>query len=173
MKQLFISCIMLACAIVACNVNLYSQTSHTPSPFVVGDAGTHSELLEKIRVKNVKTFDHFTKNFSEAIVKIVRNEKDGTYINATISGNTLRVKYDSKGRFQNSVLTYPHTELTDELAEKVMVSFPGYTIFGNVIDVKVRDKSALLVLIENKKTWKRVRITSEGIDVYEDFVKSK
>ena len=164
---------MLACAIVACNVNLYSQTSHTPPPFVVGDAGTHSELLEKIKAKNVKTFDHFTKNYSEALVKIVRNEKDGTYINATISGNTLRVKYDSKGRFRNSVLTYPHTELSDELAERVMVSFPGYTIFGNVLDVKVGDKTALLIMIENKKTWKRVRITSDGIDVYEEFVKSK
>ena len=53
-----------------------------------------------------------------------------------------------------------------------MQYFPGYTVFGMVIDVTVRNESALLVMIENRKGWKRVRITNDGIDVYEEYVKS-
>lgn len=172
MKKIFFQRLMIAGTALMLHVYSPAQTSHTPSPFVIADAGTHSKLLADMKAKNTKTFNHFTSTYPEAIVNKVTGEKDGTHIRAMINGNSLKVRYDHKGRFQNSVLTYPCSELKEQVADQIMHAYPGFTIFGTVIEVTVRDKSAQLVMIENRNSWRRIRLTKDGIEVYEDYVKS-
>ncbi len=171
MKKIFLQ--RLAIAITALMLNTYvpAQTALTTRPFKIAGAGTHSTLLAELKAKNAKTFNHFTNRYPDAILQNIRQEKDGTHIKAAINGNSLKVHYDVKGKFENAILSYPSSELNEKIYDQVTQSFPGFTVFGVVIDVTVRNKSALLVMIENRKSWKRVRITDEGIDVYQEYVK--
>lgn len=172
MKKFFLQ--QLAMAITALGLYTYTpaQTGLATGPYRIADAGVHSTLMAELKAKSLKSFNHFTKSYPDAILEKIREERDGTHIKATINGNRLKVQYDVKGKFQNAVLTYPSSELNEKTADDVMQYFPGYTVFGMVIDVTVRNESALLVMIENRKGWKRVRITNDGIDVYEEYVKS-
>ena len=170
-KTLFHRLLIIGTALTL-NTQVPAQTSHT-TPFVIADAGTSSTLLASLKAKHEKAYHHLTRTFPDAIVSRVEDEKDGTHIKASVDGNSLRVKYDRKGRFINSVLSYPSSELNEATADKVMQAFPGFSIFNQVLEVTSGNKSALLVMIENKKTWKRVRLTSEGMDVYEEYVKAK
>ena len=172
MKKIFLQRLVIAITGLILNTYTPAQTALNTRPFNIGDAGTHSTLLADLKAKNVKSFNHFTNTYPEAILRKIHEEKDGTHINATLNGNSLKVQYDVKGKFQNAVLTYPSDALNEKIADQVMQSFPGFTVFGTVIDVTVRDQSALLVMIENRKSWKRVRITDDGMDVYEEYVKS-
>ena len=172
MKKIFLQ--RLAMAMTALMLHTYTpaQTALTTRPFTIAGAGNHSVLLASLKVKNAKTFNHFTNTYPEAILQSVSEEKDGMHLLATVNGNKLKVRYDIKGKFQNSVFTYPAAELSEKIADRVMQAFPGFIVFGTVIDVVVRNKSAQLVMIENRKSWKRVRITDDGMDVYEEYVKS-
>jgi len=172
MKKIFLQ--RLAISITALMLNTYvpAQTALTTRPFKVPDAGTHSTMLAELKAKNERSFNHFKSTYPEAILQNISQEKDGTHIKATIKGNSLKVQYDLKGKFHDAVLTYPCSQLDETIADRVMQSFPGFIVFGIVIDVTVRDKSALLVMIENRKSWKRVRITEDGMDVYEEYVKA-
>ena len=172
MKKFFIQRLVIAGTALMLNLFAPAQTSHT-TPFVIADAGSHSMLLADLKAKNVKTFNHFTKAWPEAILHSVSDEKDGKYINATINGNILRTRYDNKGRFQSAVLSYPCGDLSEKIANQLEQQYPGYKVFGTVIDVTVRNKTAMLVMIENRNTWRRVRITDDGIDVFEEYAKSK
>ena len=148
-----------------------AQTSLTTGPFKITDVGSHSTLLAELKAKNAKSFNHFTNAYPDAILQNIREEKDGTHINASVNGNSLRVHYDTRGKFQHAVLTYPSNDLSEKIADQVMQAFPGFSVFGSVNDVTVRNKSALLVMIENRKSWKRVRIADDGMDVYEEYIK--
>jgi hypothetical protein len=169
MKKIYLQ--RLVVAITALMLSAYAPAQTALAPFKIANLGTHSSLLAELKATNVKSFNHFTRTYPDAILEKIRSEKDGTHINATINGNTLRVLYDAKGRFGNAVLTYPSTDLSDKIADQVMQGFPGFIVFGTVVDVKVHDKSALLVMIENRNSWKRVRITDDGMDVYEAYDK--
>jgi len=171
MKQILNLRVLLVSAALLANSYLPAQSSHT-IPFVNSGTENHNMLLAGIKASNEKTFTHFTRTYPNAVLQNVRNEKDGAHISATINGNTLRLRYDKKGKFQSSVLSYPAAELREQIAEQVMVNFPGYSIFGTVLDVKVGSKSALLVMIENKKSWRRIRLTENGMDIYQEYVKS-
>ena len=171
MKQLFNLHVLLVSAALLANSYLPAQTSHT-TPFINSASDNHSMLLAGIKAGNEKTFNHFTHAFPNAVLQNVRNEKDGLHISASVNGNTLRVRYDKKGKFASSVLSYPAADLKEQIAEQIMIAYPGYSIFGTVLDVKVINKSALLVMIENKKSWKRVRLTESGMDIYQEYVKS-
>src|SRR5687767_4803310 len=172
MKKIFFQRLIIAGTALMLNTLAPAQTSHT-TPFVIADAGNHSVLIADLKAKDTKIFNHFTKAWPEAILHSVSNEKDGKHINATTRGNILRTRYDNKGRFQSAVLSYPCSDLSEKIADQLEQYFPGFTVFGTVIDVTVREKTALLVTMENRNTWKRVRITDDGIDVYEEYVKSK
>ena len=172
MKKIFIQHLLVLSAAVMFNSYLPAQTSHSTSPFVIVDPGKHSALLESIKAKNEKTYRHLTRTYPEAIINNVRQEKDGTFIKASLNGNMLKVKYDIKGKFINAVLSYPCKDLDEKIADQVMEAYPGFAVFGQVLDVTVGNESVLLVMIENRKSWKRVRLTKDGMDVYEEYVKS-
>jgi hypothetical protein len=169
MKKFFLQ--RLAIAVTALMLSASSPAQTAVTPFRVADIGAHTALLAELKTKNIKSFNHFVNSYPDAILQKIRDEKNGTHINATINGNILRVHYDPKGKFSDAVLTYPADALSEKIADQVMQSFPGFIVFGSVVDAKVRDKSALLVMIENRKSWKRIRITDDGMDVYEAYDK--
>jgi hypothetical protein len=169
MKKIFLQ--RLAIAMTAMMFHLYSPAQTALTPFNITAIASHSTLLAELKAKNEKTFNHFTKAYPAALVQKIRNEQDGMHINATINGNILRAHYDVKGKFRDAVLSYPADQLSEKIADNVMQAFPGFIVFGTVLDVKVHDKSALLVMIENRNSWKRVRITDDRMDVYESYAR--
>jgi hypothetical protein len=171
MKKIFLQRLAMAMTTLVLYTYVPAQTALTTGAFKIGNAGSHAMLLTELKAKNAKSFSHFTNAYPDAILQKIRDEKDGTHINATVNGNTLRVHYDVKGKFRDAVLTYPSSDLSEKIADQVMQAFPGFTVFGSVTDVTVRNKSALLVMIENRKSWKRVRLVDDGIDVYEEYMK--
>jgi hypothetical protein len=158
MNQSLITRMLFVTAALFFNLMMSAQTSHTTLPYAIDAASK-------------KIASNFAKDFPKAVVTNVRDEGKETHINAMIGQNSLRAAYDAKGRFRYSVLTFSHNELDEKLAEEVMSAFPGYAVFGTVQQIRVGNKSALLILIENKKTWKRIRITEDGMDIYEEYVK--
>ena len=134
-------------------------------------ASADAMVLAGLKSSNAKMYNHFTKHFKNATDLNVRSNDEGSRINFKLNGISTSSQYDSKGKFQFSISHYDESLLSDKIREDVEAAYPGFLVFGTVIDVKVLDKSAKLVMIENKKEWKRIRITNEGMSIYEEFKK--
>lgn len=169
MKKIFLQRLLVLITALVLSVYLPAQTALTP--FKIADVSNHNSLLADLKTRHLKTFNHFVAEYPDAILQNIREEKNGTHINAVMNGKVLRLHYDVKGKFADAVLTFDADKLNEKIADQVMEYFPGFTVFGSVADIKVLDRSALLVLIENRNSWKRVRITDDGMDVFEQYTK--
>ncbi len=131
-----------------------------------------SQALQLIKQSSEKTYKNFTKKFPYAANLKVRPERGGTHITFSKDGVVTRTLYNAKGRQMYSTRSFPVTDLPKNVIQHVEYYFPGYTVYGHVTEVKVNSKTAQLILIENMKTWKRVRLIDGELDVYEEHTKS-
>jgi hypothetical protein len=136
-------------------------------------ASADEMALESMKSISEKMHSHFSKNFKNATDIHIRPEAKHTQVTFKENGSTNSVQYNRKGKAQYAVRTYEADQASDELRDDVEYAFPGYRLFGVVNEVNVHAKSATLVMIENKDSWKRVRILDNQIDVYEEYQKSK
>jgi hypothetical protein len=94
-----------------------------------------------------------------------------TSVKFNMDGISETVRYDRKGKWRFSISGYGEEKLDANIRSNVESSFPGYMVFGFVNEIKVRDKTAYLVMIENNKTWKRIRVVDGETSIYEEFNK--
>jgi hypothetical protein len=146
-----------------------------PSAAKVTAAGVDADKMALASMKsvNARMFAHFQKNFRNASNIIVRPEADFTHISFKENGVSNKVQYSKKGKWMYSLRTYDESRLPDNIRSEVETSFPGYRVFGFVNEVDVLNKTATLVMIENRDSWKRIRLLDDQIEVYEEYRKSK
>jgi hypothetical protein len=161
----------------------YSQLSAAPvaridkhaqsvgKSFTAAGVDADKLALASLKAVNSKMFNHFSKNFKNASDIRISSVGKFTDVDFSLNGIANKVQYDRKGRWMYSISHYEEAKLSDELRDRIEQAFPGYSVFGFVTEVKVLDKSATLVMIENRKSWKRVRIMDGDIEIYEEYTK--
>lgn len=118
-----------------------------------------------------KSFRRFEADFPEAYDLRIWTNRKSAHVTFHTGDSVIRSFYGKMGRLIFSTVAYPSSRLPDVLVDQVVQYFPGYTIFGNVTDVHIDNKTAKLILIENRKTWKRVRMINDYMDIFEEHKK--
>jgi hypothetical protein len=126
--------------------------------------------LTNLKAISAKLYARFTKDFRSA-TNISFYADRNVQIYSKIDGVTNRTLYTRKGKFIHNVRQYESNMLPEAVTEAVNSVYPRFEIFGGVAEVKVAGKVAYFVLIENKKSWKRVKVINGEVDVYEEYNK--
>jgi hypothetical protein len=142
------------------------------APYVAAEADLKS--LTDMKALSPKMYQRFTHDFKSASDIRVYADKNAKTIqvNSRTDGDMNRTTFTRKGKFLNNIKHYDFARLPESIAEMVNDAYPRYEIFGGVAEIKVMNKVAYLVLIENKTSWKRVKVVGSDIEVYEEFQKS-
>jgi hypothetical protein len=172
MKHNFTARLIVLAATSLLSSGVFSQLS-TQSSLSGAIASADNMALASLKGISEKMYKHFSRNFKHATDIKVRPEADHTQV--TFKDNTISesVQYNKNGKWQYSMRTYDSENLPKMIRNEVEVAFPGYQVFGFVNEIDVLNKSATLVMIENKDSWKRVRLVDNTIDVYEEYRKAK
>jgi hypothetical protein len=129
--------------------------------------------LENIKLASGKAYQDFTTRFKGATNINMSEGKNAIFISCSTDGDFNRITYNRKGRWQHTVRTYENQKLPEDVREQVEYAYPRFAIFGGVIEVHSSNKVAYLVTIEDKKSWKRIRVVDGETDVYEEYKKSQ
>lgn len=172
MKKIFLVRLFVFAATTLLSTGAFSQLS-AKSSFSGTSVSADKMALESMKSINTKMHNHFSKNFKNATEIRIRPEADHTQISFKENGISNSVQYSSKGKWKYSLRTYDESKLSDNIRNDVEVAYPGYKVFGFVNEVDVLNKTATLVMIENRDSWKRVRVVDNDIDIYEEYKKAK
>lgn len=127
--------------------------------------------LASLNATNSKAFKDFSRYFSDASEIKITTEKEGIFINCLSKGVRNRVFYNNKGRWVNTLRYYAADMLPKDVIALLKNEYAEFTP-TNVIEVTVGNKTAHLVTIENKSSWKRIKVVDGEMEVYEQFQKS-
>ena len=170
-KNFFVRLLVLAVTSLL-STGAFSQLATKSA--VSGTIASADEMsLASLKAVNAKMHSHFSKNFKNATDIRIRPEADHTQISFKENGISNSVQYNKKGKWQYSLRTYDASRLADDLRNDIETYFAGYRVFGFVNEVDVHNKTAILVMIENKNSRKRIRILDDIMDVYEEYAKAK
>ncbi|RYF93012.1 MAG: hypothetical protein EOO02_24550 [Chitinophagaceae bacterium] len=129
------------------------------------------KTLTSIKTMSARLYQHFTTNFKEAYdvnMEVAHN----VHLSWMIDGLRHRALYTKKGRMLHKLKYYDMSLLSEEVAETVYSSYPRYRIFGGVTEVQVPGHTVYFILIEDKKTWKRVKVSGDEVLIHESYVKT-
>jgi len=182
MKKLSFVVFALFLALVSFNGNLHAQRSSSNQrgfekesfgKSVSNMSDADKIALEDIKLKSGKMYQDFTTRFKGATNINMSQNHNVIFISCSTGEDFNRITYSKKGRWQNTVRTYDNIKLPENVREQVEYAYPRFDIFGGVIEVHVSNKIAYLVSVEDKKSWKRIRVVDGEMDVYEEYMKSK
>ena len=142
-----------------------------PATSVTYNANADALALASVKSISNKMYGHFTKNFKGATDLRVHEFEGHVRINFKLNGVSTSAQYNPKGKCQFTISSYDESRLSESTRSAVESSYPGFLVAGTVVEVKVGDKSATLVMIENKREWKRIRVNDEGMSIYEQYRK--
>lgn len=162
--------------------SVYPQTSSDTPAVIEKKSGTSASTfgaakdadkiaLAGLKAVNAKMYNHFSRTYKKATDIRVRPVKENTHIVFKVDGIQNGVQYNKKGKWLHSIRYFDESKLPGSVRTMVEAAYPGFTIFGAVVEIKVYNKTALLVMIENAKTWRRIRIVDAEMDIYEDYLK--
>ena len=161
----FIACIVALLTFTAS----YAQNS-TPNVIFDQKAIVASVALSELKETNKKVYRDFTRSFKDA--QDIRVSKSGgmTNIFCTIDGIVNRVRYDKKGNWHHTIRYYFEQQLPKDVRHLVKTKYYDYSIF-NVVEVNIGDKTAHLVSIEDKTTWKVIKVVDGEMEIMNEFTK--
>jgi hypothetical protein len=148
----------------------------SPSTFsskTISSADADKMALESLKAVNTRIFTHFSKNFRNATDIRIRPEANHTQVSFKENGISNSVQYSKNGKWKYSLRTYDESKLSEATRNDVETAYPGFKVFGFVNEVDIYNKKAILVMIENKDSWKRIRVLHNEIDEYESYRKAK
>jgi hypothetical protein len=129
--------------------------------------------LEDIKWTNVRMHYDFTNGFKGATNIDVSHADYSILISCTIDGGFNRIKYSRKGKWQSTTRTYNNEKLDETVRVHIESLYSRYSIFGGVVEVRSGNKTFHLVTIEDKKSWKRIKVEDGESEVYEEYKKSQ
>ena len=148
----------------------YTRPQESSGTVAISENADKTALMA-IKARNTKMFNHFSKDFKNASGIKVSTEKGETHVSCTVNGVTNKIDYNKKGRWLYTIRYYDVDKLPQDIGNQVNSGYPGFSIFGCVAEVSVPDKIAYFVMIENKTSWKRIRIVNGEMDAYEEYLK--
>ena len=148
----------------------FNRTTVTATAGKYAAAEADLNALAGLKAISAKLHARFTKDFKSATNISIYPDKN-IQIYSEIGGIKNRTLYTRKGKFLHNVRQYDFTMLPEAVTEAVNYAYPRFEIFGGVAEVQAAGKVAYLVLIETKKTWKRVKVINGEVEVYEEYNK--
>ena len=134
-----------------------SAQNSTPFKVNAGKFSEEFDASEKTAI-NTKVMNNFSRMFSDASNVIWSKDKgkiDRVYFERR--GKVTRAAFNQKGQFLYSVTTYGEEFLPQDVLFMVKKSYYGRRIFG-VTEVSALDKTAYLVILEDKTTWLHIKV---------------
>lgn len=127
-------------------------------PFKV-NAGKFDEEInagEKASI-NAKVISNFDKMFAGANNVIWSKEKNLNRVYFESKSKTTRATFNQKGQLLYSISTYEEQLLPTDVLLMIKNTYYGKNIFG-VTEVKALDKTAYIVILEDKTSWLHVKV---------------
>lgn len=128
--------------------------------------------INRLKTINLKMYKDFTRYFEGARDIKMAFYEDHTVINCNMEDVKTRVLYNPKGRWMNTLRYLLPEQIPQNVIELVHTEFRKFQIRG-ATEVIVPAGSAILVRMENDRSFQTVRIVGNNYDVYEKFMKTK
>jgi hypothetical protein len=179
MKPIFVR-LLIYVAPLAFAQNADAQTSTnlflTPTSMAAAGASfatTEADLkaLTSLMEISEKLFTRFTGEYKNARDISYHESNKRVMISFKVDGVTNRALYTQKGKFLHNIRYYDHQLLTEAIREQVLEAFPRYTICSGVVEVTALGRTAYIVTIEGKNTWKKVKVLANDVTIEEDYDK--
>jgi hypothetical protein len=123
--------------------------------------------LNEINGRAARDFGRQYKNVSDAEwFKL----KEGFVVHFTNDGIKSRAFYTKNGHYEGLIRSYFEDELPREIRHLVRRSYYDFSI-RHVYEVSFEGMTSYLVKMEDKTSWKAVRVIDGRIDVMEEFSK--
>jgi hypothetical protein len=176
MKKVSLFLVEIILSVCAINPSTYGQTSSSfnKEAFAksVATASNEDKLaLESIKSINARMYKDFSSKFKNATDIHTNAVDNSTVISCNADGKFSRILYDRKGHWQHTISSYDNEKLPLNVREVIEDVYPRYEIFGAAVEVTVGDGTAYLVTIENKTSWKRIKVVNGETEVYEEYEK--
>jgi hypothetical protein len=134
------------------------------------NAAPDAASMEELKSINKKAFADFSKHFQGASDIRISNHNKEIFIYFVRDGVSTRVGYDKKGNWHHTIRYYGEDLLPKEVRAIVKSTYYDYNIFS-VTEVTVGDKTAHLVNIEDKTSWKTLKIVDGEMEVMQEYTK--
>ena len=123
----------------------------------VGKFNEEFDVAEKTNI-NTRVMNSFNKMYSDVSNVIWTKDKnkiDRVYFES--KGKVTRSAFNQKGQFLYSITTYGEQLLPQDILFQVKQAYYGRSIF-TVTEVTALNKTAYLIILEDKTTWLHVKV---------------
>ena len=128
---------------------------------------TYSGLTKGVAAKAIRDFK---KIFKGDLGEKWYSLTDGYLVEFTHDSTKNVVMYDKKGNWSFTISYIDESRLAPSLKSLVESYYPGYNVTG-AEEVSVSAFTFYVVHVQDKRTWKKLRIWDGEVDLIEDFNK--
>ncbi|KIC92678.1 hypothetical protein [Flavihumibacter solisilvae] len=125
---------------------------------------------EKLYADNTKAIRNFRKEFKNTTGESWYALQDGYRVKFLQNGVYNMADYNAKGKWLRTIRYYDEQGLPKDIRNAVRHEFLDFNIFL-VMEMNLPQSIIYLVKIEDKTSWKTVRVSGDDIDVVESFTK--
>ena len=155
-------------AVASTNTAVVKISTEATAPVANKATEEYSKANINIAI-NTKAVKHFSSNYMAKNATWVK-VKDGFIANFTDNGYKNLVSYDSKGRWDHSIIYYDEKGLPYEIRKAVKSKYFDFTIL-TAEEVHVEDQVVYLVHIQDDKNVKPIRVLNGELDEYQSLDK--
>ena len=139
--------------------------------FIVTDIEINSKEKISPEEVNVKAVRDFEKSFKQVQKVNWYKVKDGFMVYFYQEGNKKISGYDPKGNWIYNLVSYPEEKLPRQVWLQVKSVYSKSSITW-VNEIQKSDKTIYVVHLEDKDSYKNVRVCDDEMDVIEEIKKS-
>jgi len=151
----------------------FAQTNlSSPLNFPTKELAYADEPKSEAANINAKALKNFSKSYQKQSDASWFAIADGFVAIFTADGVKTKAYYDSKGRPVGDVRTYQEDKLPKEIRHMVKSTYYDFNIFI-VNEVTVDNAKVYLIKIEDKTSFKTIRVQDGEMSETEAFIKSK
>lgn len=130
-----------------------------------------SEAIKLLGGINKKMARDFGNHFSEATdIGIFTDAFENTLVNCKVNGIQNRITYSKKGSFVSNLRYYYQDSLPKDVRHLVRSTWYDYAI-AYVVEVTYSEKTAYVITLEDKTSWKKIKVVDGEMEVMEQFIK--
>lgn len=155
----------LLLAALALSVGAAGAIAQNAIPFKV-EIGKYEEefIVSDNTATNSRVMNSFNKMFADASnVKWSKGERKYARVYFESKGKATRATFNHRGQLLYSITTYGEELLPEPVLMQVKRAYFGRSIFG-VTEVSVMDKTAYLIILQDKTTWLHIKVVDGEIE---------
>ena len=139
----------------------------------LGIKATENSTSVSINEINTKAVRNFDKEFKNATaVKWIKTSNGLFAAHFVSDGIQNLVCYNKKGNYQCMLRYYKEEKLPSEVRHLVKSSYYDFDIYL-VTEVDINGKVAYVVKMEDKTSWKTIKVVDGEMETMEEYIKSK